>query len=356
MQLPTLPSLPRLTRRTARGRAVTGLDVEPGAIRAAAARVQDGRLVVERTASVALAPGILRDGEVADPDGLTAALAGLFAEHDLDRHVRIGIANQRVVVRELLLPPIPDPRQLEMAVRFLAADELPMPVDQAVLDHVALGTVDTPEGPRTRVLLVAARRTMVDALLVAARAAKLRPEGIDLAGFAMVRALGAADPAPVLHLAVGGVVNLAVARGRECTFTRVLGGGLEAMAADLGERHAVTADEARAALRDVSLAAASESGDDGTLRSAAARVVADGVRRIAGEVRNSIDFHAGTQALGQDGRVGRVVLTGPGAGLDGFAGALAERLALPVAVGRVDGDDDGRFAVAAGLAVEEVAA
>ena len=108
-----------------------------------------------------------------------------------------------------------------------------MPIDQAVLDHVVLGPVETPDGPRTRVLVVAARRSMIDGLLAAARAAGLRPEGIDLAAFAMVRALGERSEASVLHLGVGGVVNLAVTRGGECVFTRVVAGGMEAMAIEL---------------------------------------------------------------------------------------------------------------------------
>ena len=64
-----------------------------------------------------------------------------------------------------------------------------MPLEQAVLEHHSLGIVDTPDGPRTRVVLVAARRDMIDGLLAAIRSAGLRPEGIDLSAFAMIRAL-----------------------------------------------------------------------------------------------------------------------------------------------------------------------
>src|SRR3712207_7433759 len=47
------------------------------------------------------------------------------------------------------------------SVRFRAQDEIPMALDAAVLDWQPLDVVDTPEGPRQRVLLVAARRDMV---------------------------------------------------------------------------------------------------------------------------------------------------------------------------------------------------
>jgi type IV pilus assembly protein PilM len=155
-------SMPQLRRPSGRGRTVTGLDIEPGVVRAVEVRMDNGQVVVERSASAPLEPTVVRDGEVVEPEALAVVLRDLFAEHKFDKRVRIGVANQRVLVRSLLLPPISDAKQLATAVRFLAAEELPMPIDQAVLDHVVLGPVDTPEGPRVRVLVVAARRSMID--------------------------------------------------------------------------------------------------------------------------------------------------------------------------------------------------
>ena len=40
----------------------------------------------------------------------------LFAEHELPKRVRLGIANQRIVVRSLDLPPLEDPKALAAAV------------------------------------------------------------------------------------------------------------------------------------------------------------------------------------------------------------------------------------------------
>ena len=47
----------------------------------------------------------------------------------------------------------------------------------------------------------------------------------------MVRALGPEDE-PTLYVSVGGLTNLAIAENGDCLFTRVSGGGLEAMAVD----------------------------------------------------------------------------------------------------------------------------
>ncbi|HEX2087449.1 MAG TPA: pilus assembly protein PilM [Solirubrobacteraceae bacterium] len=337
-------------------RPIVGLDIEPGAV--AAAQVEPGApLTVAVAATAALPPNVVRDGEVADVEALASVLKGMFKEHKLDRRVRVGVANQRIVVRTLDLPPVEERKELDAAVRFLAQDELPMPLEDAVIDFHPLGIVDTDNGPRQRVVLVAARRQMIEQVVAAVRAAGLRAEGIDLSAFAMVRALGDGDPAPTMFLSIGGLSNLAIAEEGTVQFTRVSGSGLEGMAGILAERRQIPVEEARQLLVAVGVDGEIEPGSEeeaGMARS----VLVEGVRRIAQEARASLDFHEAAAASVQS--VERVVLTGAVVGIPGFVDALADELGLPVVPGIVAGglnDAHGaRFAVAAGLAVEEAAA
>ena len=342
-----------------------GLEIEPSAVHAVAVG-GSGALSVKDAAVAPLEQGIVRDGEVDDVNGLTEALKALFAEHKaLPKRVRIGIANQKIVVRVIELPPITDAKELDAAVRFSAQEHLPMPLDGAVLDFQALGVVDTPAGPRQRVMLVAARRDMVDKVLSAARGAGLKVEGLDLAAFGMVRALapGGTGDEPVLYLSVGGLTNLALARGTHCEFTRVVGGGLEAVAVELAGRRGLTHEHARGWLTHVGLEMPLEDVDgDPEVAAETRQVLADGVRRIAGEVRNTIDYHLSQSELGT-APVERCVLTGAASGVPGFADALADELHMQVRVGEVSGaqayagiTEPGRLTIAAGLAVEEAAA
>ncbi len=337
-------------------RPLVGLDIEPGGIAAAMVTVGGG-LTVTQTASMPLAPNVVRDGEVADVETLAEALKALFRENKLDRRVRIGVANQRIVVRTLDLPPVENAKELDAVVRFQAQDELPMRLDEAVIDFHALGIVETPAGPKQRVVLVAARRSLIESVVSAARAAGLRPEGVDLSAFAMVRALADGSPVPTLFLAVGGLTNLAIAQDGNVLFTRVSGSGVEGMAGMLAERRGIHIDEARTMVADIGVDGPIEPGAEeeaGMARS----VLIEGIRRIAGEARASLDFHQAANEAGAP--VERVVITGPVLGIPGFVDALAEELGLPVVAGYVDGTDaqadGGRYAVAAGLAIEEAAA
>jgi type IV pilus assembly protein PilM len=138
-------------KRSSKNAAVVGLELDPGHVAAAEVTV-NGSVTLTRGAMAMLRPGIVRDGEVADAAGLAETLRGLFDEHDLPRRVRLGIANQRIVVRTLDLPPLQDDKAMAAAVKVQAPDHIPMPMDEAVLDWQSLGMVTTPLGPRSRVV------------------------------------------------------------------------------------------------------------------------------------------------------------------------------------------------------------
>ena len=340
---------------------MVGLDIEPGYLAAAQVSV-NGAVAVERAATAPLEPGVMRDGEVADVEALGEALKEFFSEHDLPKRVRLGVANQRIVVRNLELPNLTDPKELDAAVRFQAQEHLPMQLDLAVLDYRSLGVVETEGGERQRVVLVAARRDMIDRLLDGARQAGLRPEGIDLSAFAMIRALGrprAEGEGALLYVSVGGLTNLAIAEGTQCRFTRVAAGGLESIVAQLAERRALTLEHSRQWLSHVGLEAPAETVEgDAEIVAESRTVLSDGVRRIADDVRNSLDyFRAQESVVVVDG----AVVTGPAVGVPGFVDQLAADLNMRVEPGVVAGArpdalgaaDAGSMAIAAGLAIEE---
>jgi type IV pilus assembly protein PilM len=390
MQAPSFNFNIKLGRRG--GADVVGLDIQPGHVAAVQAHV-NGAITVKHAAGAPLPADIVREGEVLDEGVLAETLRELFKDGDLDRRVRLGVANQRTVLRTLDLPPVDDRKEIEAAVRFQAQEQVPMPLSNAVLDFHALGIVETPEGPRQRVVLVAAQRDMIQRLLAAVRDAGLRPEGIDLSAFALIRSLYRPDPehsGRVLYLNVDGLTNMAIAEGTLCRFTRVVGGGIEAMASQLAERRSIPLVEARTLIAAVDLtvqpapepvaqtaveeaeaelepepapegavdpeaptAIVEETPPDADIRT----VLENGIREIAGEVRNSLDFHRSQEGGGE---VARVVLSGAALDLPGFAEALQEQLGIEVERESVhlDGQDLGgisphRLAIAAGLAIEE---
>jgi type IV pilus assembly protein PilM len=292
-----------------------GLDLD-GAFLSA---VQTSDSGIERAVSTELAPGIIRDGEVADVTALSDALKEFFKEHQLPKRVRLGVSNQQIVVRQLDLPKIDDENERAAAVRFQAAEAIAMPLEEVVLDHQVIGETISPEGAaRQRVVVVAAREAMIARIVEACKGAGLKAEAIDLDAFALVRALATAsapDDSARVYCHLAGITNLAIALGSSCLFTRPL-------------------------------STAWDEQDEGVANA------------LAEEIRLSIDFY---MAQPEARWVGEVVLSGPGSRRDGLVDELSGLLQLPVSIaeplGNLDagklpmGEDPYRHTVAAGLAL-----
>lgn len=360
----------RLPKKKKRDRSIVGLEIEADSVAAAEVRV-NGSVELTGTAIAPLPEGIFQDGEVIDPDALSAALKTLFSEHRLSPRVRLGIANQKLVVRTMRLPAIDDPEQLAAAVRFEAEEQIPMPIDQAVLDHRVIGGIPaTEESPaQVDVVVVAARRDMIAASLKPLRDAGLEPVGVDLSAFGLIRALGApaqpgaapgeqqAPDATVLYCNVGDVTNLAVARGRSCLFTRVAPAGLEGATANLAVRAGLAPEHARLWLTHVGLAQPVEEiqGDPDIVAQARDAMEA-GASALADELRLSLDFYAAQEDASP---IERVVLGGSGSAIPGLAERMTPVLGLPIEVGRppalagLDAGAAARLTLSYGLALED---
>ena len=339
---------------------VVGLDIGAGSI-AAAEVITNGNVRVGRTGVAPLPPGVTRDGEIADGDALASTLKELFAQTKLPRNVRVGVANQRLVVRSIRMPQIDDRKELETAVRFQAQDHIPMPIEQSVLDWQITGQRLGEDGRQMEIVLVAARRDMVSSLVTALESAGLRPVGIDVAAFGMIRALsddltaadlsyaasyeqrafgeggagGEAGGAPVsasLLCNLGDVTNLVVARGSTCLFTRMSSFGIEGIAQRLAERRALTLEHARQWLLHVGLREPVETIDgDPEIVLAAREALAEGASKLADEMRLSLEFYGA-----QEGAVAidEIVACSPGTAIPGLDDRLQRDLGYPFRVGR----------------------
>jgi type IV pilus assembly protein PilM len=302
------------TRTNNGPRGSVGLDLDGDFLAAVAAT--DGR--IQAAVSAELPAGVMSDGEVVDSDGLANVLREIFRSGALPKDVRLGVANQQIVVRQIELPRIEEDKDLEAAVRFQAAEAIAMPLNEVVLDFQRVSDgVDAEGNPRTNVVVVAARESMIERLVEAVRSAGLRPVGIDLNAFALVRALagGARDDSARVYCHLGAITNLAIAVGGSCLFTRPL---------------------------------ATRADDSGLVDAFA----------LAEEIRLSIDFYL---AQPETRPVREIVLSGPHASMDGVSEQLGIATGLEVLVaeplGSYDraslpaGEDPRRHTVALGLAM-----
>ena len=361
-------------RRKSAHRHVVGLRI--GSTQLAAAHVvSNGRAELLQLARAPLERGVVANGEVRDAEALAAALKRFFAERKLPRRdVRLGIASSRLGVRVLDVPAVDDPKQFENAIRFRAQELLPIPVVDAILDHVVLGDVVPEEGgePLRRVLLVFAHRDLVERYVDVCRSAGVRLAGIDLDAFALLRAVAPAPPtlpasAPqegraVVAVAVGHERTiLAVSDGRVCALTRVLEWGSSALDVAIARALDLAPSQAEPVKLGLSLDAAQAPAGLSEIQSEAVKSAVRGEIGVLGrELVSSLRFY---QSRPESLPIGEVLLAGGGAQLDGFAAEVERLLGAPVrladpfasvALGKkvARPEAPGSLAIAVGLGIE----
>ena len=311
------------------GRTAIGLDIGTSSVRAAQITVSKGKAVLDRVGQVALPPGAVRDGEVADPDAVAEALKLMWTRAKFSKKdVVLGISNQKVFVRLVQVPWMPA-ADLKSSLKFQVADLVPMPIDEAVLDFVPLDEVTAENSRLIRGLLVAASQEMVLSAIRACQKAGLRVTTADLTPFAVMRAAGTVDPlglsGPEAVVDVGArVTNIVVHEAGVPKFVRILLLGGDDITGAMVEKLGIPTAEAERLKRDHAALASPASAD-------AKRVIDQALSEFVDEVRGSVDYYIATSGSRP---LSRLVLSGGGSLADGLAQRLATSVRTQVEYGR----------------------
>jgi type IV pilus assembly protein PilM len=329
------------------GRTRIGLDIGTTAVRAAELSMRSVPPALIRVAEVPLPDGAVSNGEVRDPAAVSAAVRELWQLGRFrSREVILGVANQRVVVREVAVPWLAE-KELRQSLPFLVQEFVPIPMDEAVLDYHVLEEFEHEGRRMLRLLLVAAYKSMVRQVVQAVEGAKLTPTGVDLVPFAIVRSVGSIDNGSFDEAMIGDEALVEI--GAEVTsicvhawgvprFVRILPSG----ARMLGE----TASEAE----EFAEVSSTPDGHDifgGPKRGQTTKIEDRRAAAFADDIHSSLEFYL-SQMPGS--RISRVLLSGGGSKLPGLMELLAERVPGQVVPGRAF----HRVAVAADLSDESI--
>ena len=311
-------------------RSAIGLDIGTSVVRAAELSFGRGGTTLDRFGQVVLPDGAVRDGEVVDADVVVSALKQLWSATGFGhRRVVLGVANQRVIVRQLELPWM-EQHELRASLAFQVQDYLPMPVEQAVLDFFPLEEVQSADsGARAlKGLLVAAARETVLGNVRCAEKAGLTVAGVDLTSFALLRSMGRQSGLDVECEAlvdVGArVTNIVVHGAGMPRFVRILLMGGQDVTDAVSERLGVGPDEAEGLKQHF---AQLGGGDD---VEAVAGTVATTMQDFIDEIRGSLDYYGASHPSAP---VERIVVSGGGSRLEGLLERLASVTRLPVVAG-----------------------
>jgi len=290
-----------------------GLEIDTGIARAVEAAGSAGKPKLVNMAAVELAPGAVEEGMVVNPKEVGEALLELWSSGEIrHRRVLLGVANQAVLVRYTTIPKVPA-NKLDNVIRFQAQESLPIPLESVVMDYQVIGEVEEEGKTVLEVLLVAARRDMLDGFLEALTIARLEPVDIDVSTLALMQTLPAKarDRSVAIVNIANGLGNILVADYGRPRMARLVSCNLK----DLAERLGCSLEEVLDERVYHSDAALSE--------------FANWADTVISETRASISYY---QSQSNTSELEAIVLNGRGGRLKGIAVSLEEALELPVRI------------------------
>jgi type IV pilus assembly protein PilM len=306
---------------------IVGLDIGSESLRGVELKhAKKAQPTVLRYHEVPLPPGAVKSGEVVEVHTVAAALKHLWSTAGFGtRKVVLGMGNARVLVRDLTVARLSQ-KEIRQSLPFQVQEMLPVPVADALLDFYPVSEGRSENGPVLHGLLVAAVRDAVNANLAAVQLAGLTPLEVDLIPFALNRVLRRDSSArgTVALVDVGAsTTNVVITSDGVPQFVRIIPAGGADVTSRLMSRLDMTADQAETSKRRMNMAVerAEPSHAD------ALAIVRECSGELLNSLRNTLRYFTTTR---QGGGIDRVVVSGRGSRLAGFAEALAELTGLPV--------------------------
>jgi type IV pilus assembly protein PilM len=321
-----------------------GLDIGTNTFRVAQLKKGGEKPLLINYGSIKVPLGIISEGEVMDPEAVSKTLISLWKNLNLsEKRVVIGVANQKVVARLIVLPYM-QRKELKSALRYQAQDYIPIPVEEAILDFEVVGEFVSDENERMiEVLLVAARRDMIENYIEAVQTAGLIPLAIDVSSLAFARSLVSdtealtktVDKQAVALVNISsGTTNIVVVEDDLPRFTRTSSIAGNTFTEALAEKLHLTFEEAENLKIKTGLppiAGKSSPGDVSEETQEVQEILLQVTNEFIADLRRSLDYY-----LAQATRVrniGRIIVTGGAAYMTNLIEHLSAALKLTVEMG-----------------------
>ncbi|HEU4954668.1 MAG TPA: type IV pilus assembly protein PilM [Gemmatimonadales bacterium] len=328
-----------------RNTTTVGLDIGSGLIKLVAISHASGGPVITKVAFATVGNDAIVEGEVMDPAIVADAIKGLLASAGIKtKKVVTAVGGRDVIIKKIAMDRMKEPEAREV-IRWEAEQHVPFDMDNVELDFQILD----PEGDglQMTVLLVAAKRELVDHKLALLSDVGLDPAIIDIDAFALHNAFELNYPD-----AMRGVVGL-INIGHETTNINILDEGVPVLTRDipigtrrfkedLQRERGLSADEADRLLQG---AEESSSALDPLLESRGEEL-AVGIERAAAFLQS---------ASRSAGGISRIFTTGGGARIPRLNKVLSDRLRIPVQLANPIEKLQVADGVFDALAVDEVA-
>ena len=303
---------------------VIGVDVGTSAVKAVQLERRSGRPLLKAAGVVDLPAGVMENGSCRDVKGLADLIRQAVAAGGASgRDAVLALGVPGLFVREVVFPPL-SAAELREAVKWDSERYVPFAPDSYYLDFAVTG--QGASELEQKVMLAAAPRETVDALVAAAKSAGLRPVAIDVEPLALHRTLPMADNAMVVDIGAE-ISQVAIFQSGAPVVVRpapISGQRFTEVVRDLFDLSEAEAERLKQRQHGLLLRPGA-GGEESSVNNRFAALVAE----AAGEARRTAEYY---RIQNKEAIIDKTFLTGGGAALDNIAYHFAAQMDMPVVV------------------------
>ncbi|MFN0061979.1 MAG: type IV pilus assembly protein PilM [Myxococcaceae bacterium] len=276
-----------------------------------------------------LPPEAIVDGALMNSTAIVQAIQELLAELKIKaKDAAIGVSGHSVIIKKISMPRMTQ-EELEESIQWEAEQYIPFDVKDVNIDTQILVSDPNDQSGQMDVLLVAAKKDMINDYTTVVTEAGLTPNVVDVDAFAVQNMFGVNYEFPqkeavVLINAGASVVNINIVNDGVTVFTRDVTIGGNQFTEEIQKQLNISYEEAEALK-----IGGGRNDTDAVVPQDVERVMQQVAEQVGGEIQRSLDFYAGTAA---DARFTRVYLSGGTAKVPALFKTLESRVGVPVEI------------------------
>ncbi len=294
-----------------------GLDIGSRTIKAAEVLESRSGFSLKHFGMIQIPPGTIEEGTVRDPEAVIGAIQKLFSDNKFKvKNVATSIGGYSVIVKKINVQNMPE-EQLQDTIAFEAEQYIPFDINDVNLDFQILGENESNPNQMS-VLLVAARKDMIDEYINLIDLAGLTPCIVDVDAFALQNCYEANYPSEegsnVALIDIGASkTSLNILKGVSSEFIRDIALGCDQVNAQIMSAFNCSFEESE----KLKFGKAADNRSAEEVEEIIRSVVAEWSR----EVRRALDFYY--SSFPED-PIHRIMLSGGGANIKAFQKLIAE--------------------------------
>ncbi|MFP2932657.1 type IV pilus assembly protein PilM [Pyxidicoccus sp. 3LG] len=317
----------------AKGKLALGLDIGSTSIKMILLKEQRKRgevgFALQSFGMKPLPPEAIVDGALMNSTAIVQAVQELMSELKVKgKDVAIGVSGHSVIIKKIQMPRMSQD-ELEESIQWEAEQYIPFDVKDVNIDTQILDGGGNDATGQMDVLLVAAKKDMINDYTTVVSEAGLAPVVVDVDAFAVQNMFSVNYDLPeketvVLINAGASVVNINIIANGVTVFTRDVTIGGNQFTEEIQKQLNVSYEEAEALKIGGNRADA-----DAVVPQEVERVLSSVAEQVAGEIQRSLDFYAGTAA---DSNFSKVYLSGGTAKIPALFKTIEARTGVPVEI------------------------